>query len=149
MDNDDGDITQVAPEILELSKDPAAWREARRQALRAKVFGHGAGANSNGPTSSAGHQQQQPSAAPPQQRQQEQAAVMAQLRQLKMRARNDDAPAEAPQQPERSSPERQHRPPQPQLTEPLSPNGNFLPPALREKLQRAAAAQQASQGGQQ
>ncbi|RNF11854.1 hypothetical protein TraAM80_00689 [Trypanosoma rangeli] len=39
----DGSLSDVNPELLELSKDPVAWREQRRRALQAKVFGHGGG----------------------------------------------------------------------------------------------------------
>ncbi|ESL06986.1 hypothetical protein TRSC58_05332 [Trypanosoma rangeli SC58] len=37
----DGSLGDVNPELLELSKDPIAWREQRRRALQAKVFGRG------------------------------------------------------------------------------------------------------------
>ncbi|RNF08945.1 uncharacterized protein Tco025E_07068 [Trypanosoma conorhini] len=39
----DGSLSDVNPDLLELSKDPVAWREQRRHALQFKVFGHGGG----------------------------------------------------------------------------------------------------------
>ncbi|KAH9582044.1 hypothetical protein LSM04_003415 [Trypanosoma melophagium] len=38
-DEIDGSLTDVNPELLELSKDPVVWREQRRRALQEKVFG--------------------------------------------------------------------------------------------------------------
>ncbi|KAF8297535.1 hypothetical protein TcYC6_0080370 [Trypanosoma cruzi] len=59
----DGSLNDVNPDLLELSKDPVAWREQRRRALQEKVFGHGreggssvssvAPAPANGPPSGA------------------------------------------------------------------------------------------------
>lgn len=45
----DGDLDEVNPGILELAKDPNAWREQRRRAMREKIFGGGGGgAGANG-----------------------------------------------------------------------------------------------------
>lgn len=35
----DGDLTNVNPELLKLCQDPSAWREQRKQAMRARIFG--------------------------------------------------------------------------------------------------------------
>lgn len=37
----DGDLSNVNPGILALSKDPDLWREQRRKAMREKIFGSG------------------------------------------------------------------------------------------------------------
>ncbi|CBH15498.1 hypothetical protein, conserved [Trypanosoma brucei gambiense DAL972] len=46
-DGDDGSLQDVNPYLLELCKDPVAWREQRRRALREKVFGRGTGEDSD------------------------------------------------------------------------------------------------------
>ncbi|CCW59926.1 unnamed protein product [Phytomonas sp. EM1] len=38
--NQDGDLTQVNPGLLELSRDPKEWREQRRRAMKERIFGH-------------------------------------------------------------------------------------------------------------
>ncbi|CCW67101.1 unnamed protein product [Phytomonas sp. Hart1] len=38
--NTDGDIAEVNPGLLELSKDPKEWREQRRRAMKERIFGH-------------------------------------------------------------------------------------------------------------
>lgn len=43
----DGDLSNVNPGILTLSKDPEIWREQRRKAMREKIFGAGGGEESN------------------------------------------------------------------------------------------------------
>ncbi|EPY25863.1 hypothetical protein STCU_06439 [Strigomonas culicis] len=35
----DGDLSSVNPNLLELSKDPDAWKEQRRRQMREKIFG--------------------------------------------------------------------------------------------------------------
>ncbi|KEG14224.1 hypothetical protein DQ04_00571190 [Trypanosoma grayi] len=47
-DETDGSLSDVNPDLLELCKDPAAWREQRRRALQEKVFCRGGATNSGG-----------------------------------------------------------------------------------------------------
>ncbi|ORC93176.1 uncharacterized protein TM35_000025020 [Trypanosoma theileri] len=48
-DETDGSLSDVNPELLELSKDPVAWREQRRRALQEKVFGRSGTASGSSP----------------------------------------------------------------------------------------------------
>ena len=127
MSNQDGDLSEVAPELLELTKDPAAWREARKAAYRLRIAGGGQQ-----------HQQQQQQqghfgqAPQPPQQQQNQSAVMAQLQALKRRGR-DEGPDQLMQSPP-DQPHEQARQPQAAT---LQASGSFIPNELREKLMRA------------
>jgi hypothetical protein len=119
MSTQDGELSDVAPVLLELSKDPAAWREARRQAMREKIFGAGAQGSSGGAQASAP------------QAQQEQAAVLAQLQALRRRGRDDAVELDAAPA----------HPAQPGATG-AAGTASFLPAELRAKLQRANQAAQ-------
>ncbi|KAG5465334.1 hypothetical protein CUR178_00036 [Leishmania enriettii] len=42
MEECDGDLSRVNPELLKLCASPEDWREQRRRAMKAKIFGTGA-----------------------------------------------------------------------------------------------------------
>ena len=47
MDNSDGNISDVNPELLKLCANADEWREQRRRAMKAKIFGSGSGGGSD------------------------------------------------------------------------------------------------------
>ncbi|CAJ1037499.1 hypothetical protein Q4I32_007760 [Leishmania shawi] len=47
MADNDGDLSNVNPELLRLCANPEDWREQRRRAMKAKIFGNGAQVDSS------------------------------------------------------------------------------------------------------
>ncbi|KPA79866.1 hypothetical protein ABB37_04943 [Leptomonas pyrrhocoris] len=48
MDDHDGDLSNVNPDLLKLCANADDWREQRRRAMKAKIFGGGHGGGSEG-----------------------------------------------------------------------------------------------------
>ena len=84
MSDQDGDLSEVNPRLLEMCSDPEAWKEQRRQAIRARILaGNGGGGGSDG-----GGNRQAPATGEVSDK--NAAYVLAQIQSRKRRDRDDD-----------------------------------------------------------
>ncbi len=146
MSDLDGDLSDVSPALLAMTRDPEAWKEARRKALKQclqrggtsdSATGHSTG-NSFAPAPSS-----QDAAG-------NSAFVLASIMSAKRRRQGGEDGTSAGADSNTHHAERYGSdavaftaPPQPISAPPPAP---FLPPGLREKLARAAAAAAANGG---
>lgn len=145
--DDDGQdnslLSDVSAEVLAASKDPVAWREQRKAAIRAKILGGTATAGGTAAAGTAGSDTAAKAATVNAADVAKNKSAVDDLLANRRRARAETAPAGPPSIAEREDskkPEPQPAPAAAAAPAPAAPSNSKLPEALRLKLQAAAAA---------